>query len=303
MSGTGQPERGAVATGSGPRCAALSSAAGEQMAGTAPRADVWVAVEQSAGWGEAPLTRAENRVRVVMVRGRRLGRGRGAGPPREVRVWVGYSAGTPELRVGTVDRPEQVAYWDLAAVAAGSLRTWGEPDPEPLLLVCANGRRDRCCGHAGGRLADQLWRGPESDRVLTSTHLGGHRFAPTALLLPHGALHGRLDVACAADLLAGSREGVMRADTLRGFSTLPGPAQVAEAHARRVGGYRELAALPVELIAGPDPRRIWAGVAVPDLPAVLEVPLALRTEPTVMACGRDVEPSSRWVVDEGRAGV
>ena len=111
-----------------------------------------------------------------------------------VRVWVGYATRTPDpagraSSTGPTSSP--AGTWPTSP--PGSLREWGRPDPDPLLLVCANGRRDRCCGHAGGRLADALWRGPHADRVLTCTHLGGHRFAPTALLLPVGALHGRLD--------------------------------------------------------------------------------------------------------------
>ncbi len=216
------------------------------MVGTAPRADVWVAVEHPSGWGEAPLARAGNGVRVVMARGPRTGGPEDAGAgghPASGRVWVAYATGTPVLRVGTVDQPEEVAAWDLAAVAAGSLRDWGTVASDPLLLVCANGRRDRCCGHTGGRLADELWSGPHRDRVLTCTHLGGHRFAPTALLLPFGALHGRLDAPTAARLLADADAGRMRAVTLRGMSTLAEPAQVAEAHVRAATGYAGLAPL------------------------------------------------------------
>ncbi len=220
---TGQPGLTADGPGpGGPRCSDVSRETGEPMAGTAPRADVWVAVEHTPGWGDADLTRSGHGVRVLMVRGRRERPDPGAASVRAsgwrirrrghgtrgldspgVRVWVGYATGTPTLRVGRVDRPDVVAGWDLSAIAAGSLRDWGARDPDPLLLVCANGRRDRCCGHSGGRLADALWRGPHADRVLTCTHLGGHRFAPTALLLPIGALHGRLDEPGAARLAHG----------------------------------------------------------------------------------------------------
>ena len=241
----------------GPRCSEVSRQAAEPMAGTAPRADVWVAVEHPPGWGDADLTRSGHGVRVLMVRGPRARpdsaapsasasaspspsvsasaspspsgspsaspslSGSPSAPPSEsgtevdmlrtpdagVRVWVGYATRTPTLRLGRVDRPDVVAGWDLADIAAGALRDWGRADPDPLLLVCANGRRDRCCGHSGGRLADALWRGPYTDRVLTCTHLGGHRFAPTALLLPIGALHGRLDEDAAAGLLTAATGG------------------------------------------------------------------------------------------------
>lgn len=287
------------------------------MAGSAPRADVWVAVEHPPGWGDAALARSGHGVRVLMTRRRRAtpevsaasvsrpldglmtGTTRATAGPLEggVRVWVGYCTGTPTLRVGLVEQPEDVAGWDLADIAAGSLREWGDPDPDPLLLVCANGRRDRCCGHEGGRLADALWRGPHRDRVLTCTHLGGHRFAPTALLLPVGALHGRLDPRGAAGLLTDAAQGRMRTDTLRGFSTLEEPAQVAETAARARTGYDVLTPLRVELDSPHDPDRMGALVRGwdphdPQLPLAIE--LVQTSRAALMACARAPEPTTRW---------
>jgi hypothetical protein len=214
-------------------------------------------------------------------------------------VWVGYATRTPTLRLGRVDRPDDVAGWDLAAIAAGALRDWGRADPDPLLLVCANGRRDRCCGHAGGRLADSLWRGPYADRVLTCTHLGGHRFAPTALLLPIGALHGRLDEVAAAGLLTAATTDEMDVTTLRGHSSLDQPAQVAEVHARGVTGYSGLAPLQVELTASGDPDRLRAtvrGWKHHDAQAALRFDVVRTTSPALLSCGRDPEPTTNWSI-------
>ena len=298
------------------------------MAGTAPRADVWVAVEHTPGWGDADLTRRGHGVRVLMVRGRRARPDSGPASPSAseaadggptgspstpstvvdttrtpdaagVRVWVGYATQTPTLRLGRVDRPDVVAGWDLADIAAGALRDWGRADPDPLLLVCANGRRDRCCGHAGGRLADSLWRGPYADRVLTCTHLGGHRFAPTALLLPIGALHGRLDEDAAAGLLTAATRVHMDANTLRGHSALDQPAQVAEVHARRVTGYGGLAPLRVELTASGDPDRMGASVRGWNTPRglqSLEFGLVRTSSPALLSCGREPETTTRWSI-------
>jgi len=300
------------------------------MAGTAPRADVWVAVEHAQGWGDADLARSGHRVRVLMARGHRA-RADSAAPaatPTEaangspsgiasasgtasgtavhttrtpdatgVRVWVGYAAQTPTLRVGRVDRPGVVAGWDLADIAAGSLRDWGRSDPDPLLLVCANGRRDRCCGHSGGRLADALWRGPHAERVLTCTHLGGHRFAPTALLLPIGALHGRLDEDAAADLLTAATRGHTHAGTLRGLSTLDPAAQVAEVHARAVTGYGGLAPLQVELAGSDDANRVGATVrGWNDAQDPLEFAVVRTSGPALLSCGREPQAATHWSI-------
>jgi hypothetical protein len=203
------------------------------------------------------------------------------------------------LRVGGVDHPDAVAGWDLSAIAEGSLRDWGARDPDPLLLVCANGRRDRCCGHSGGRLADALWRGPLADRVLTCTHLGGHRFAPTALLLPTGALHGRLDEPSAARLLTDATHGDMARHTLRGHSTLDQPAQVAEVHARTITGHSGLAPLLVELTASDDPDRMGAtvrGWGTSGGLESLELELVRTSSSALLSCGREPEATTHWSV-------
>jgi len=77
----------------------------------------------------------------------------------------------------------------------------GSSIPQPDVLVCTHGRRDRCCGSFG----TELWRGAESrgdieGRLARTSHTGGHRFAPTGIVLPDGTLWAYLD----PDLLAGA---------------------------------------------------------------------------------------------------
>lgn len=59
------------------------------------------------------------------------------------------------------------------------------------VLICAHGKRDRCCGSAGTTLATHA--AAEGIAVRRTSHLGGHRFAPTALLLPEGTAWAWLD--------------------------------------------------------------------------------------------------------------
>lgn len=72
---------------------------------------------------------------------------------------------------------------------------------EPMardLLICTHGNRDRCCGSLGYALWQQL--PPLTGvRVWRTSHTGGHRFAPTAVILPEATLWAYLD----AELLAG----------------------------------------------------------------------------------------------------
>jgi hypothetical protein len=66
------------------------------------------------------------------------------------------------------------------------------------VLVCTHGRRDRCCGSLGTSLALQLVANPgrlgADTRVGRTSHTGGHRFAPTALVFPEGTAWAFADV-------------------------------------------------------------------------------------------------------------
>ena len=55
------------------------------------------------------------------------------------------------------------------------------------VLICTNGSRDRCCGKLGARLAldaSDLVDRDAGVRVWRTSHTGGHRFAPTMVILP-----------------------------------------------------------------------------------------------------------------------
>lgn len=59
------------------------------------------------------------------------------------------------------------------------------------LLVCTHGKRDVCCGSQGTALALELvaeGRLPSWVQLRRTSHTGGHRFAPTFLLLPQGTM-------------------------------------------------------------------------------------------------------------------
>ena len=60
------------------------------------------------------------------------------------------------------------------------------------VLVCGHGTRDRCCGRRGAALESRLRTGSvrAGTRIWRTSHLGGHRFAPTFLVLPTGTAWG-----------------------------------------------------------------------------------------------------------------
>lgn len=63
------------------------------------------------------------------------------------------------------------------------------------LLVCTHGRRDRCCGSLGTSLIRELDQRELAGKIRLhrTSHTGGHRFAPTALVLPEGTGWAYLD--------------------------------------------------------------------------------------------------------------
>lgn len=130
----------------------------------------------------------------------------------------------PEGLARTVTAAELPAA--LAQVEAGETSGW-ETCAGPVILVCTHGQKDRCCakkGHAAYRAlrdagAADLWE---------STHLGGCRFAGTALVLPERRKYGRLSPDEAAAFLASEARNAPYLPAFRGSCGLAASAQVAE---------------------------------------------------------------------------
>ena len=98
------------------------------------------------------------------------------------------------------------------------------------LLVCTHGSRDVCCGKFGYPVYDLLRRrhaSPAKLRVWRTSHLGGHRFAPTMIDYPEGRLWGHLEP-WAAERLATRSGPVSDLGALyRGWAGLRSPAEQA----------------------------------------------------------------------------
>ncbi|MEI8080304.1 MAG: sucrase ferredoxin [Actinomycetes bacterium] len=222
------------------------------MLGTAPQAQLWIAIEQWGPYGHKALT--ESRfprevgerlpaaigslpIKVVLVRpaGPHALR-RGNPEPhlqRTRRMWVARSTpGHVAMVSTTIADPRELLGLDLAALLDSELDDVvpaSTAESAPLLLICTNGKRDACCAQLARPVADSLgtqerWR----DRVWESSHLGGHRFAPTGLQLPHGWVHGRMDPENAAALMTAADAGAVDLTRVRGRSSLSPAAQVAD---------------------------------------------------------------------------
>ncbi len=252
-------------------CSDGSAAAREQLAGSAPQAVAWLALEQNGPWGAKAFTQshldaglgrrveeaaAAHGVRPALVRrpGRHADDPVDPGPaaghdPRRV-LLAHTSPGGTWLLEGTLAQPEDVMALDWDALRAGNRDAVRRSLPSLVpadrshLLVCTNGTRDVCCAVKGRPVALGV-AARHPDRVWEVTHTSGHRFAATAVLLPAGTLHGRLDVAGAEGLLAAADRGETVLLGSRGRSTYPPAGQVAELAVREAVGETGLDALEV----------------------------------------------------------
>ena len=239
-----------------PWCAALARALEEPLPGTAPVAPRWVCVEHRGTWPHEITRHRDDAVRVFLARAsragwrpvlvRRPGRRPSDGPTRVFLTDTAPPA--PRTTVLRLVDPAELA--SIAFPEAGAPLP-GEAVTDPMLLVCTHGRRDRCCAVDGRALARAVAATGESD-VWESTHLGGHRFAPTALVLPTGYLYGRLDVAGAVAAHKAAGVGEVEPGLCRGRSTWTQPGQVAELAVRAETGLRGADVLRVEHADGDD---------------------------------------------------
>jgi hypothetical protein len=253
----------------------LARALDEPLAGTGPVASRWVCVEHRGAWPRAAGSHPDPAVaafaahaeaggwRLLLVR--RPGR-RSDDPDDRSRVYLADTAPrTARTTVLTVAGPAELA--DLALPGPDESLP-GAAVPDPLLLVCTHGRRDRCCALDGRALAMALTGVDELD-VWECTHLGGHRFAPTALVLPTGYAYGWLDPAGAVAAYKAAASGEVETTLCRGRSTWSPAGQVAELAVRAATGLSDAGVLQVgdapggAIVTARDGRR-WA-VAVTDV--------------------------------------
>ncbi len=220
-------------------CVASSYAAGEPLAGTAPRERAYVCVEQPPPWGydavreslprkvaDELLARARtSAVRVLIVRSAVRG-----DAPRG-RVFFAWTGAEPFLVEQQLSSPEELLELDLPSLAAGIPPEGARERDEPMFLVCTNGRRDVCCARYGraaaAALAEQL-----PSETWESSHLGAHRFAATMLALPAGFCFGRLDPETVVDVALALRRGEVRNEFVRGRVGIHPALQVAETAVR-----------------------------------------------------------------------
>lgn len=302
------------------RCSMEWSRADLPAWGTAARADFYVCLEMPGPWGAKAPTQSRQLDPVIgqelddavtalggrLVLIRHPERRTIDDQPLALLVSGGFETGG-WLRRLEVAGPEEAIAW---------VRAWGaQGTPEgddggAAMLVCSHARRDQCCALAGRPILAALTREVGADSIWEASHLGGHRFAPTMLLLPTGQVLGRLNAVAAISAYHAAAEralwpGGARKD--RGRSHLPPPRQAAEAWALAQWGHRN-----------EQPHPDTAGVSLAPVPAVdissemiddgrvrvrlggweicVDVDKVVADGEAPVSCGKPPEPLSYWRV-------
>jgi len=260
-------------------CSVSSLAAGEELPGTATRAERWLLVETRGAWGrdvdETELAPAARAVatgfdgRVLLIR-------------------------RPDRRAGPL-----LAFSVESAEDGGSIRRLRESGegfvdegeiPGPLVVVCCHGRRDRCCARNGPPVFDSLAASFDPDSLWQSSHLGGHRFAANVLVLPAGVLLGRVAPADAGRVAADVCAGRITLDRYRGRTMHAPEAQAADAAVRSGLGLTGLA--DVRVSADGDER-----IRLETPAGVVEATVGVEGGPPVVeSCGKQPVASVRYSV-------
>jgi hypothetical protein len=253
-------------------CSTVSQDLDEPLSGTAATATTWLLLEQPGPWGPKALTQSHldpalgraleaaakgTGVRIALIR--RPGRHADCGTATERRVYAAHTVpGNVWLHTAGTRDPHKLLDLDFTALGKGDHRSFdaalgGRPHTgDPLALVCTNGKRDRCCALLGRPLAAEL-AASGVDGVWEVTHLGGHRYSPTLLVLPYGYAYGRAEAHAVKEVLHGVREGRIVVEGCRGNSAWERPGQAAELAVRTAAGEYAAQALSVVLTDGTAP--------------------------------------------------
>jgi len=289
-------------------CSWRARQTGDQLLGTATEAPTWLLIEHPEAWGRnavaesglpAPLLDAIDRwtdaldgLRVQLIR-------RGVNTRESEGLTTVYLAhadpNAPRLyrsrweELGGLQEVDLVAALGEEGETGGSLSKFERSDGD-LVLTCTNGNRDRCCARYGNALYDAL-RTVDAEAVWQTSHLGGHRFAPTCVVLPCGAQYGWLSEDEASLLWNAHRQGRLhRLDRYRGHVGFSRPVQAAAGFLRQLLDCRDLQAVSLETVKQ-DPEVWRVRFTVGD--DRHEIKLG-RTEGDAipLSCGADPEP--RW---------
>lgn len=210
-------------------CAAISQTAGEQRFGKAGMTRGWILVEQPGPWGPNAFANLPvgldllDRAREVPVKVTAIRRHGRTSPGTERAAYVVSSS------AGWVERVPFSALetLDPAVALADAPPGLGVRHRSPLYLVCTHGSKDTCCAVRGRPLASAL-AALRPAETWECSHVGGDRFAPNLVCLPHSLFYGHVGPSDARRVVEAYERGELAMPFLRGRSGTPEEAQAAD---------------------------------------------------------------------------
>ncbi len=227
-------------------CAQASQAAGENLIGSAIAASTYLLVECPLPWSAnaldskavpanlrqliQELKQAGQPVRPLLISGDRL-----------QDFWtVMIFRQQPGLSSGYRKQEFQVPSLEAVAPLVRECLSTHPLKDEPIktqpsdILVCTHGSHDKCCAKYGqlfyrqaiATVADLAL--DATVRIWQASHIGGHRFAPTAIDFPSGRYYGRLNQESLTAILTRTGHIHCLNQVYRGWGVLPKAAQVLE---------------------------------------------------------------------------
>ncbi len=222
-------------------CTDVSTDFGEPQIGTAVFATTWFILEVRDAWqAKAPddndlpqLVQDWLNAQVAGVENGRLQFIRRNNETESLAFYIAHgSEQNPRLYRFELGSYADLLRVDVTAVLANDPVYAAYQSHEPLVLICTHGRRDRCCAKFGMPIYNAL-QAELGDAVWQTTHLGGHRFAPTLLTLPDGVSYGRFTLTDIPQLANALTNKQLFLEKMRGRCCYTAVTQIADFHLRQ----------------------------------------------------------------------
>ena len=227
-------------------CATGSQQCGEQLLGTAPRVDVWFALEYPKPYGRKAfeesglLTLVKDRFSEVLAsvpnsRLQLIKKGTDLSDEKITFLVAVNHEEEPNLYEFGLSAYEDLLTLDIPGIVAEKRAYWQYDRTEPLFLVCTNAKRDQCCARFGLPVYRAM-TDYAGESVWQTSHVGGHRFSGNVVVLPHGIYYGRVGPDDAGKVAHTYREGQVYLEKYRGRTCYDKLVQAAEAFLRQESG-------------------------------------------------------------------
>ena len=184
---------------------------------------------------------------------------------------------------------------------AGDAEGWTRIDGHEF-FICNDPGHDACCAKYGPPVFEAAARliaeRGLSLKVFRCSHLGGHKFAATGILFPHGHLYGRMDEKNISDLLATAALENVYAPCYRGGAWLSKDAQIATyvaADRGWLGGPLKHVRVNEVVESGENRRHLHAEV-IGALPFTVELDKKIFSNPPSCGASDAEKTNERWVI-------